>query len=166
MEDFLIELVPPEKQEVFSRYFQLYLYEHSIFTGNKPINGIFQYPWFETYWQEDESRWPFWMRNGEDVAAFAFVRFDDNDLTYEMAEFWVANQYRGQGLGDRLAKYVLLRFGGRWKLNQVKRNERAIAFWSRLLDEIVDFVETPLKRSDQIERVEQRFVIGGEVADR
>ncbi len=165
MDDFLIELVPTSKKDAFSRYFQFYLYEHSTFTGKKPLDGFFQYPWFNAYWREEGARWPFWMRRAEDVAALALVRLDDEDKHYELAEFFVVNQYRGQGLGDRFARDIILRFGGRWKLNQVKRNKRAIAFWRRALNEIADYVEAPLLRDDKVERVEQRFVIRQEPVD-
>ena len=105
------------------------------------------------------------MRRAEDVVAFALVRFDDEDSRYEMAEFFVVNQFRGQGLGDQLAKDIILRFEGRWKLNQVNRNKRAIAFWRRVLGEFTDYVEAPLMRDDKLERIEQRFVIGQDSAE-
>ena len=160
MDEFRIERVPASEKAVFIRYFQFYLYEHAEFTGKKPTDGMFSYPWFDLYWQQQNTRWPFWMRVAGDIVALALIRFDEEDGCYELAEFFVVNQYRGQGLGDRFAKDIILRFNGRWKLNQVKRNERAVAFWRRVLGEIADYAEAPLTREDKVERIEQRFVIG------
>ena len=159
MDEFIIEAVPESAKDVLARYFQFYLYEHAAFAGRPPRDGVFQYRWFDAYWQPDEKRWPFWMRRGDDVAAFAFIRFDDDDKHYEVAEFFVVNRYRGQGHGDRLAQDVIQRFEGAWKLNQVKPNERATAFWRRVIGEIADYTEAPLMRDDGVPRIEQRFVI-------
>ena len=159
MGEVLIELVPLTQKAVFARYFQLYLQEHAMFTGKNPVDGIFRYPWFDLYWQEPGKRWAFWMRTAEDVAAIALVRIDDEDGRYEMAEFFVVDQYRGEGLGDMFAKDIILRFKGRWKLNQVKGNERAVAFWRRVLGDIVPYETVPLICDDGVERVEQCFTI-------
>lgn len=165
MDNFVIELVPASEKDVLARYFQFYLYEHAAFTGNKPHDGIFRYRWLDTYWQEPKARWPFWMRTAEDVAAFALVRLDDEDKRYEMAEFFVVNRYRGQGLGDRFAEDVIRRFEGNWQLNQVKKNERATAFWRRVIGDIADYTEAPLMRDDGVKRIGQRFVVGPESSD-
>lgn len=158
MDELVIELVPASKKGVFARYFQFYLHEHAEFTGKKPRHGLFEYPWLDAYWQEEGQRWPFWAKMAGDIAALALVRLDD-DEHYEMSEFFVINQYRGHGLGDRFARDIFFRFKGRWKLNQAKRNKRAIAFWRRVLSGMTDYVEAPLVREDKVERIEQRFVI-------
>ena len=159
MDDVLVELVPVAKKPAFARCFQLYLHEHAAFTGRKPVDGIFSYPWFDLYWQEPDKRWAFWMRQGDDIVALAMVRVDEGDGRFELAEFFVIDQYRGQGLGDQFAKNVIRRFEGLWKLNQVKRNERAVAFWRRVLNDIAPYETSPLVRDAGVERIEQRFVI-------
>lgn len=157
--DALIELVPAANKAVFARYFQDYLREHAGFTGKTPVDGVFRYPWFDLYWREPDKRWAFWMRKGDDVVAIALVRIDQADGRYEMAEFYVVDRFRGQGRSDRFTKDVISRFKGSWKLNQVKRNGRAVAFWRRVLGVIGDYEEGPLMREAGIERIEQRFVI-------
>ena len=159
MDEFIIEAVPASQKQILARHFQFYLNEHAAFTGKGPQDGVFRYRWLDAYWQAGERRWPFWMRRGDDVVAFAFIRFDDDDKHYELAEFFVVNRYRGQGHGDRLAKDVIQRFDGAWKLNQVKTNKRAIAFWRRVIGEITNYTEAPLMREDGVERLEQRFVV-------
>jgi len=150
---------PRREKEVFRRHFQVYLREHSAFTGKRPVDGVFDYTWFDLYWREPAQRWPFWARAGDDIAALAFVRRDEEDGYYEMAEFFVVEQYRREGLGDHFAGDIILRFEGRWKLNQVKANARATAFWRRVIGGIADYTETPLRRANDVERIEQRFVL-------
>lgn len=99
------------------------------------------------------------MHRGDSFVALAFVRLDDTDDYYELADFFVADRFCGQGLGDRFAQDVILRFQGKWKLNQVKTNARAIAFWRRVIGNLAGYDEAPLQRDDGIDRIEQRFVI-------
>lgn len=154
-----IEPVPDAKKDILWRYVQFYLYEHATFAGKKPVNGVFEYPWFDAYWLEPAQRWPFWARMDDDIAALALVRLNAEDGWYELAEFFVVNRYRGQGLADRFAKDVITRFEGPWKLNQAIRNEHATAFWRHVLGEIGDYEETALSRGDGVERIEQRFIV-------
>lgn len=160
MEDAVIELVPEAEKPVLARYLQFYLYEHAEFEDRKAVDGVFRYRWFDAYWREPDRRWPFWMRTAEDVVAFALVRLDDEDGRYEMAEFFVVNRYRGQGLGDRFARDVLLRFDGEWKVSQVLHNKRAVAFWRRVIGGLGDYREAKWTSEKGVAYVGQRFVIG------
>lgn len=159
MPGYRVDVVPVSDKETLAGHFQYYLAEHAVFTGRTPRDGVFEYPWFEDYWRNPDSRWPFWMRRGDDFVGLAFVHLDDADDRYELAEFFVVKQFRGQGLGDRFAREVILRFPGKWKLHQVAINARAVAFWRRVLGNLADYREAPLRRDDGIDRIEQRFVI-------
>jgi len=157
--DYRIEPVHVSDKDILARQLQSYLAEHAVFTGRTPRDGVYEYPWFDDYWRHPGSRWPFWMRCEDSFVALAFVRLDNTDDYYELADFFVADRFRGQGLGDRFAQDVILRFQGKWKLNQVKTNARAIAFWRRVIGNLADYDEAPLQRDDGIDRIEQRFVI-------
>jgi predicted acetyltransferase len=159
MDDILVERVPASKKAAFARHFQRYLHEHAAFTGQQPVDGVYQYPWFDLYWQEEGARWPFWMRRADTVAALALVRLDHADRCCEMAEFFVAPRVRRHGLGARFAADVIGRFNGSWKMNVVKRNEEAIAFWRRTIGDIAAFGEVPLVPDDRVERIELRFTV-------
>jgi predicted acetyltransferase len=157
--DHRVDLVPVSDKNVLARHLQTYLAEHAVFTGRTPRDGVYDYPWFDAYWRDVDVRWPFWMRRDEEFVALAFVHFDATDDHFELAEFFVAERFRGQGLGDRFARDVILRFSGKWKLHQVQANARAVVFWRRVLGDLADYVEGPLRRGDGIDRIEQRFVI-------
>jgi predicted acetyltransferase len=154
-----IEQIPAGKKDVAWRYLQFYLYEHAAFTDKAPVDGVFEYPWFEAYWRDAAQRWPFWATVGGDVAALALVRRDIEDGHCQMAEFFVVNRYRGQGLAGRFAADIIRRFPGPWKIDQALRNTRATVFWRRVLADFGDYGETPLDKGDGVERIEQRFVV-------
>ncbi len=154
-----VDLVPESDKDILARHLQSYLAEHAVFTGRTPRDGGFEYPWFEDYWRNPDSRWPFWMRRDDEFVGLAFVHLDDADDCYELAEFFVAERFRGRGLSDRFARDVILRFPGKWKLHQVAANTRAVAFWRRVIGDLADYNEVPMQRGDGIDRLEQRFVI-------
>jgi predicted acetyltransferase len=144
------------KNCAFWNYFQDYLAEHSVFIGKMPINGVFEYPWFDFYWTEPGQRWPFWATLGEQIAGLALVRFDEAGWR-EISRFYVLPSFRRRGVGLHFAHRLLSRFPGQWRLNQACRNATAVAFWYRVLDGFVPYQETSLFR--QVERVEQPFII-------
>jgi predicted acetyltransferase len=159
MDDFLVERVAASKKAAFARHFQRYLREHAAFTGKQPVDGVYQYPWFDLYWREEGARWPFWMRRAEAMAALALVRLDDADGCYHMAEFFVAPCFRRHGLGARFAADVMRSFEGSWKLDVVKRNDGAVAFWRRTIGDRAAFDEAPLVLDDGVQRIELRFTV-------
>ncbi len=159
MDDFLVERVPASKKAAFAQHFQRYLREHAAFTGKQPVDGVYRYPWFDLYWQEEGARWPFWMRRADAVAALALVRLDEADRCHHMAEFFVAPRFRRQGLGARFAADVLRRFEGPWKLNVVRGNEGAVAFWQRTIGGLAAFDAAPLVPDDGVQRIELRFTV-------
>ncbi len=159
MPRFRVDLVPLAEKDVLARHLQSYLAEHAVFTGRSPHAGVYDYPWFDDYWRNPDSRWPYWMRCEDEFVALAFVHLDDTDNHYELAEFFVAAPFRGRGLGDRFARDVILRFPGEWKLHQVAANTRAVTFWRRVIGNLADYSEAPMRRGDGIDRIEQRFVV-------
>ena len=161
MDDIRIELVPANKRSAFEGFFQDYLREHARFTGKKPSDGVYPYPWLDLYWSEPDTRWPFWAKRSGDLAALALVRFDETDARYELADFYVLPAFRKMGVGAYTARQIFSRFGGVWKLNQALQNTGATQFWRRVIGNIATYTEHPLHRDDGVERIEQRFTLSG-----
>ena len=151
-------LVPASEKPLFWRHFQNYLSELSIFVGKKPVNGEFEYPWFDLYWSEPTERWPFWARLAGDVGGLALVRLDNEDGRREISEFYVLPRLRRKGIGLQFARRLLSRFPGTWKLNQASSNVGAIAFWHHVLDGFATYEER--RFFCEVERLEQRFTVG------
>ena len=69
-----VEIVPVrvgDKAELWTRM-QAYMAELMQFGNFAPVDGVFQYPWFDLYWKEP-GRHPFWALADENRAAFALV---------------------------------------------------------------------------------------------
>ena len=74
------------------------------------------------------------LRAGEETAGFVLVRADIEEGDYEIGEFFVLRKFRGQGVGERIARQLFDRFRGRWEVMQLVRNAPAVAFWRRVID--------------------------------
>lgn len=157
--DLTVEPVPQAGKPEFWRLFQIYLREHSAFTGKQPVDGVYEYPWFDDYWRKPGRRWPFWAKLAAgEVVGLALVRLDD-DGCFELAEFFVVEEFRRRGVGGQFARALFRRFQGDWKLNQATTNLAAIKFWHHALQEFAPYEEAPLDHGDGIERIERRFTV-------
>jgi predicted acetyltransferase len=155
----MIERVGTHERDVLWRYLQLYIYDMSRFTGAGLVDGLFPYPRFDAYFA-DRGRCAFWAEVEGEIAGFALQRFDAGDGCNEVAEFFILNRLRRQGLGLAFARQLLARAPGPWKLHQLASNAPAIAFWHRVLDGFAAYSEAPLGYPDGVARIEQRFVVG------
>lgn len=54
---------------------------------------------------------------------------------FRMCEFFVLNRLRRRGVGRRAARAIFERFRGLWEVSELPANERAIAFWRRVIGE-------------------------------
>ena len=111
------------------------------------------YPYFDLYWSEPETRWPFWLCVDDARAGFALVRRDAAGM--QMAEFFVTSAYRRRGIGVAAARRLIARFPGPWRITQRQGNAAAIAFWHRVLDGFVAYEELTT-RTNAVRR-EQHF---------
>ncbi|EUB94944.1 hypothetical protein PMI07_002722 [Rhizobium sp. CF080] len=94
-------------------------------------------PYFEAYWQEPESRWPYLVRRGGECIGFAFVNTwspSGRGTDFAIAEFYIVPGARGLGAGRDAAKAVLHARPGLWELSITALNTPAQAFWPRVID--------------------------------
>ena len=59
-------------------------------------------------------------------------------MDFRMAEFFVLRAYRRRGIGRRAVFALFDRFRGAWEISELPRNEPAIRFWRRAIDEYTD----------------------------
>jgi predicted acetyltransferase len=144
-------LVPPQEQPDATAMMQDYVAEMTQFAPDVLAGQA--YPYFDLYWCEPDSRWPFWLKVDDAKAGFALVRRDEASM--QMAEFFVARQYRGRGVGLSAARRLIARFPGPWRITQRESNGPAIAFWHRVLGGFVAYSEVTTA-TDAVRR-EQRF---------
>ena len=102
-------------------------------------NGRFGYSKLPLYWAEPERRFAFLIRYGEGVAGFALATrgspvATDPD-TLDVAEFFVVRKFRRFGVGREAARLLWQALPGAWTVRVAERNQRALAFWTRVVAE-------------------------------
>jgi len=90
--------------------------------------GLTVYPRLSLYW-EDADRIPYLVQVDGADAGFALVRRHRATDFNEMAEFYIAPDYRRRGLGREAAHALFARHPGWWHLQILDSNVRAQAFW-------------------------------------
>ena len=152
-----VEIVPvrvEDKAELWTRM-QAYMAELMQFGNFAPVDGVFQYPWFDLYWKEP-GRHPFWALADGKRAAFALVHCEGRT---EMAEFYSFPEFRRTGVALDFARQIIKRFPGAWEISQYRAHIAAVTFWHRVIEEY-EFTERVYIGGEDKERLEQTFLVG------
>ena len=146
--------IPIEDKTLLWDRMQNYMAELMPFGNFAPVDGIFQYKWFDLYWG-DSNRFPYWAVVGKEPAAFALVHRDERT---EMAEFYSFPEFRRTGAALDFARQILGLFPGPWELSEYRQNVAAVAFWHRAI-EAYPFEEQVYVGGEGKERLRQIFVV-------
>lgn len=114
----------------------LELYQHDlsdIWDQDLDVHGEYGYG-LERYWSEP-SHQAFVFRCDGHYAGFCLV---DDDVCLRgnqlwMAQFFVLKKYRRRRVGERAAWQVFDTLRGAWEVGQMPGNDRATAFWRRVI---------------------------------
>ena len=157
---------------------QTYLHELSAF-AEIPTNadGLYEVPYLKRYFTAPD-RWPLLIdvgagegeqTKGEQtkcghVGGFVLVRQEHDPGTghaaMEVAEFFVLNQWRRQGVGTRSAAAVWHKFPGHWHLQVLQDNTSALKFWRRTIADVdQQFTETAPSRKTKFQ-IRFEFQVG------
>ncbi len=146
-------IVPLEENSALAAMMRDYIAEMAtIIPGVDPEQP---YAYFDLYWTEPDSRWPFWLVADGVNAGFALVRREAASGCTQIAEFSVAQTHRRSGIGRAAARRLIARFPGPWRITQREVNAGAIGFWHAVLDGFVAYDETTTS-TDAVRR-EQTF---------
>jgi predicted acetyltransferase len=124
-------------RELIATMLETYLLElQGLCAGQAAPNGDGGYPYLDAYWSE-EGRYAFRLQCADEDIGFAFVRgpASTGNGCYELAEFYVRNEWRRQGLGRQVARELWRRFPGQWQLTAFASNLPAVAFWRAMTAE-------------------------------
>jgi predicted acetyltransferase len=135
----------PEGGALIRNLYPLYLHDLSAFTDFYDVDarGV----WFPDYLPDWIDRrlpvsgvHPMVIRAGGRPAGFALVAerpfpHMTPGRDYRMCEFFVLNRLRRRGVGRRAAQAIFARFRGVWEVSELPANERAVAFWRRVIGE-------------------------------
>ena len=89
----------------------------------------------DRYWRI-EGFHPLLIRVGEGLAGFALVNTHSRSgkkVDFNMADFFIAREHRGRGVGTEAVRLVMAQYAGRWEIAAAEHNVAARMFWSRTL---------------------------------
>jgi len=133
---------------------QRYIVEMLGYVGEKPTNGDYQFPSFDSYWTE-QGNWPFWAMAGNERAGFALISREPGWM--RVKEFYIPPEFRRGGVGKSFARQILALYPGPWKIRQMAVNASAVAFWHGVIEDMPFTEERFMDKG--MERVEQTFGI-------
>lgn len=126
-----IQLVDEEHQAYIRALLDEYLKELAEYGE---VNH--SYPYFDAYWSDRDSRWPYFILEDGEVVGFAFVNTispSGRGTDFSMAEFYIRPSARGSGCGLAAAKAVFLKHLGVWELSIMRANKPAQTFWPKAI---------------------------------
>ncbi len=150
----LVVPVPESDKPLLWDALQEYIVEMTQWANVVPVNGVYQYPWFDLYWTEPH-RHPFWAYVDGERVGFALVL---REARTEMAEFYSFPRFRRTGTALDFARQVLKRFPGPWTLSEYRGNAGAVAFWHKVIADY-SFRERVYVGGQGKERLEQQFEV-------
>jgi predicted acetyltransferase len=124
---------------VFENLLQFYIYDFSEFVElDVKEDGLFEpYSSLREYWEEENERFPYFIKEGEKYLGFVLVRYITlSDRSYfSMAEFFIMRRYRKIGIGRSIAAQVFNLHKGQWEIFQKESNKPAQNFWNKIITE-------------------------------
>lgn len=129
-------------KEIICNLMQLYTYELSFYEDettnfNMKDNGLYSMSKYIDMYFTDNDRYPFILKVNNNLAGFALVRFNEENM-YEIGEFFVLNKYRRNNAGKFMAKKVFEKYQGNWEVRTLLKNKRAQEFWKNVIKEYTD----------------------------
>ena len=58
-------------------------------------------------------------------------------VNFQMSEFFIRKPHRRVGIGREAATLIFDRFAGEWEIVEYQRNPGAVAFWRRVLTDLL-----------------------------
>ncbi len=130
-----LSVVPKSSQGILTTMLVDYLRELGVDT---------EYPYLPLYWEEPERHPYFILVNGK-VAGFALVRTLSDAPLFEMAEFFVAESYRGDSVGREAVRTLFKLHAGAWRVSTMIDNMNGQKFWRAVVpaDALFSRIEEP-----------------------
>ncbi len=129
------------RRAVLGRLYPLYLHDLSAFTDYYALDADGRWvPDHLATWLDADTATSFLVLADDRPAGFVLVAhtgfpFVPSGPDHTMGEFFVLAPYRRRGVGQRAADLVLDRFPGTWRVEQLRSNHGATAFWRWLVGE-------------------------------
>ena len=104
-----LQKISLDNKDALNNLMQFYLYDYSD-TDKRDINtwGRFEYEYLDSYFSEDESRVPFFIKLNDIIVGFILINnysiISENKSVKSIAEFFVMKKYRRIGIGSTTLK--------------------------------------------------------------
>lgn len=140
--DIKLEEVTEDKKEILFRLLQYSLYEESLGDlSDLNENALFEYPWFEHYFTEEE-REAYFIKEYKADRLLGFVMINTYvqkcSHGHSIAEFMVLPKFRREHIGKKTAFRCFDRHSGNWEVSPVRGSEQAYFFWKNVIGEYTD----------------------------
>jgi len=126
---------------VLERLYPLYLHDLSAFTDYYDLDAEGRWvPDHLPTWLASDRCTPLLLTADGKVAGLVLVAhagfpFVPPGPDHTMGEFFVVVRQRHRGIGRRAAVLAFDAFPGRWRVEQLRHNAAATAFWRRVIDD-------------------------------
>lgn len=136
-------LIPASEsdKETVQNMARFYVYDMSRYCGElpgweMPENGLYECRNLTPYFTE-KTRFPFLIRVGSELAGFVLINKVGTlpEVDWNVGEFFVIAKFQGQGVARQIAFEVFDRFPGIWEVTQMPKNEPAVKFWKKIVEE-------------------------------
>jgi predicted acetyltransferase len=154
--EVVLEVATPDKTEVLRNLLGLYMHDLSdSFPIKVGADGRFIYGNLSLYWSDPETRFPFLIHSGAELAGFALATrgspATDDPEHLDVAEFFVLRGYRRKGVGRQAAFLLWNRLPGQWVVRVSVANRAGLPFWSAAVEEYTRGEFTEIRRSGSLD---------------
>lgn len=136
---YKLERVKIEDKDILYRLLQYSLFEESSTDLNEMNDeAIFEYKWFDNYFQDD-NREAYFIKeeNSNKIIGFAMINqyMQKNKDGHSIAEFMIIPKYRRLKIGKRVAVELFDMHKGIWEVEPSYGSKSAFLFWKSVIDE-------------------------------
>ena len=132
--DIQLQAVSKEEEGVLHNLMQFYIYEFTKYMSSIKIkeNGCFGRFNLDNYWT-DPNHHAYFVKVDGLLAGFVLMQSEFKEEPNSIEEFFIMRGYEGKGIGSHVAEEIFAMFPGRWYVKQSEKNERARAFWRKII---------------------------------
>lgn len=132
-----LKTVKSSEKEVFFRLLQYSLFEESLYDQNTMTkDALFDYPWFDLYFMEEEQN-AYFITDQETDRLLGFVMINTymqkSRDGHSIAEFMILPAFRRNHIGKEAALQCFEMYPGRWEVSPSFGSRQAYLFWDNVI---------------------------------